>query len=255
MIDVEAESREIRERSAELAELLDGGHPVLDRTHVREVAAESRRLAREARQARQRVAAQIATGAGAPCVIGRQPPVRRVRTDPHTGRDTDPLAGRSAVTAELIQYWTHQKDVVAPAVEASYREAAERTPFREALVASARQHVSLLKSRETMLDEGGVELEASVARYDEAYVNLRQAAVDAQAISGEAETRLQSLRRIEAEAVLGDGDTERDFLANAISSVTPTGLVDPATAMPLIPDSSRATPRAKKFAWQYESAG
>jgi hypothetical protein len=250
MIDVEAESREIRERSAELAELLDGGHPVLDRTHVREVAAESRRLAREARQARQRVAAQIATGAGAPCVIGRQPPVRRVRTDPRTGRDLDPLAGKSAVTAELLAFWEHQRDIVAPAVEASYREAAERTPYQPALVASARQHVSLLKSRETMLDEGGVELEASVARYDEAYVNLRQAAVDAQAISGEAETRLQSLKRIEAEALLGDGDDERGFLANAISSVTPTGLVDPATAMPLVPDSSRATPRANQYAWQ-----
>jgi hypothetical protein len=239
-IDVEAESASLKERSAELAQLLDAGHPVVDRSHVRQALAESQRLAREARRARQEVAARVAAGLDARCVVGRQPPVRRVQTDPRTGRDLDPLGGRSAVTSELLDFWTHKRDVVAAAVESSYREAAERTPYRPALVASAKAHIGLLRTRETMLSESGVELEGAVNAYEQSFVNLRQAALDVQTdIAGPAETRLGSLRRISAEAVLGDGDDERGFLANAISQVTPTGLVDAATTMPLVPDSGR----------------
>jgi hypothetical protein len=237
-IDVEAESAALKERSAELAQLLDAGHPVVDRSQVRQVSAESQRLAKETHRARREVAARVAAGLDAGCVVGRQPPVRRVKTDPRTGRDLDPLGGRSAVTDELLRFWEHKRDVVAPAVEGQYREAAERTPLRPPLLAAARQHIALLRQREMMLSEGGVELEASLAAYEQAFVNLRQAALDVPTdISAEAITRLQSLRRIQAQAELGDGDDERGFLANAISQVTDVGLVDVATTMPLVPDS------------------
>jgi hypothetical protein len=238
VIDPESESAEYRGKSLALTELLDAGHPVVDRSQVREVSAESRRLAKEARQARQRVAAQVAAGAGAPCAIGREPPVRRVRTDPRTGRDLDPLGGRSAVTDELLRYWEHQRDTVAPAVEGSYREAAERTPYRPALVASALETISRLRERREMLPHG-VELEAAVARYDAAYTGLRQSLVDCQDIAGAAVTRLAALRRIEAEAEFGDRDIETDFLAAAISQAVEPGLVDAKTTMPLVPAGGR----------------
>jgi hypothetical protein len=250
VIDPESESAEHHEKSLALVELLDSSHPTVE--PIPAVWAEHKRLAAVAHQARQEVARRVAAGLDAGCVIGRQPPVRRVRTDQRTGRDLDPLHGASAVTDELIGFWEHQKNVLAPAVESSYREAAERTPYRPALVASAKQHIGLLRQREMMLSEGGVELEASVNGYEQAYVNLRQSAIDARDVAGEAETRLISLRRILAEAEFGDRNTEeRDFLANAISQVTPTGLVDAGSGMPMMP--GRPSP-PKKYAWQ-ESAG
>ena len=53
-----------------------------------------------------------------------------------------------------------------------------------------------------------VELEAALTRYESAYERLRVAALDAQAIAGEAMTRLRTLRRISAEAELGDASTK-----------------------------------------------
>jgi hypothetical protein len=137
--------------------------------------------------------------------------------------------------AELIKFWGHQRDVVAPAVEGQFREAAEQTPYRPALVSCVRAHVALLQQRHATLSEGGEELEAALGRYDQAYENLRMAALDAQAIAGEAMTRLASLRRISADAVLGDDGAETGFIAASVAQVTDLGLVDPRTAMPLVP--------------------
>jgi hypothetical protein len=235
VIDLEAletESEALKQRSAELTGLLDAGHPVTGGAPG--VWAESRRLGAAAHQARRDVAARVAAGLdpGAGVTVGRHPPVRQVKTD-SKGRDLDPLGGRTVITPELVAYWTYQRDVVAEAVEGVYRQAAAERPYRDALVAAARGHIELLRDRRTSLGEGGVELEAALGRYDNAFVALRQAANDARAIATEAQNRLDSLKREAASAVLGD-DVIKGFLANAFSSVSDTGLVDPDTAMPLV---------------------
>jgi hypothetical protein len=233
VVDVEGESAEVAQRSLELAELLDAGHPIVDRSEIAGVLTESRRLARETRRARGAVAARWIAGADAGVPIGHQPPIRRIRTDAR-GRDTDPLGGRAAVTPELIAYWEHRRDVVFPATEAMYRAAAERTPYREALVAASHGHIALLRERHAMLSEGGEQLEAALGRYDQAYVNLRQSAVDTQGIAGEAQERLDSLKREAAAAALGDGDTVRGFIGAVLGSMS--GLpVDPKTELPIVP--------------------
>jgi hypothetical protein len=196
--------------------------------------AEHRRLAALTHQARRDAAAKVAAGIDNPGVtIGRQPPLRRVATDPRTGRDVDPFHGAAVITPQLTEFWTNQRDVVGPSVQAQYRQAAERTPFSEAAVAAARQHVGVCRMRRTMTTEGGADVEAAVARYEQSYVNLRQQALDAQTISGDAETRLMSLRRIEADALYGDDGNERGFLAAAVSTLSEVGLVDPDTLTPL----------------------
>jgi hypothetical protein len=233
-IDVEAESAAVKARSEQLVKALDAGHPVVE--PIPAIWAERRRLAALTHQARRQVAARVAAGLDPHCVVSPQPPLRRVRTD-WRGHDLDPLHGRSAVTDELVRFWEFQRDQLGPAVEASYRTAAERTPYREPLVAAARGHLALLRERRSMLSEGGSELEAAVDRYDQAFVNLRQSALEAQHIGGEAVGRLQSLRRIEAEAELGDDNNERGFLAAAISQMSDSGLVDAGTLTPLAVES------------------
>jgi hypothetical protein len=216
VIDPENESRALKERSAELAQMLDGGHPVVESPSA--VLAESRRLGVVAHQARKVVAVKVAAGLDPGCPIGKPPAVRQVETD-QWGRDLDPLHGRAVISPELVAYWTHRRDVVAPAVEAQYREAAERTPYREALVAAAQGHISLLRERRSMLSEGGLELEAALAQYESAYVNLRQAAADSQSIATAAIDRLDSLRREEAQLFVPT-DQVTGFLASAVSQVT-----------------------------------
>jgi hypothetical protein len=237
VIDAEAESDALRQRSVDLGELLDAGHPVVGGGSLPEVA-ESRRLGQLAHQARQTAAARVAAGLDPGCVVGRQPPVRRTRTDRH-GRDLDPFHGAAVVTDELVAYWEHRRDVVAPAVEAQYRRAATDRPYREALVAAARGHIAVLRERQAMLSEGGLGLEAALARYDEAFLALRQAANDdAQTIANEAETRLASLRREAAQALVG-GDEVKGFLGATLASVTDVGVVDPDTALPLVAVDAR----------------
>jgi hypothetical protein len=232
MLDPEAESEAVKQRSAELAQLLDAGAPVVDRSGIREALAESRRLGDAANRARRDAAQRVAEGLDPGCPIGHAPPVRRVRTDPRTGRNLDPFGGRSVVTPELVAYWEHRKDVVFPAVEAMYRQAATERPYREALVAAASGQVALLRERRSMLSEGGVELEAAVMHYDEAFVALRQAANDAQSIATEAETRLASLKREAASALVGT-DEVKNFIGATLGAVLDAP-VDPDTAMPLI---------------------
>jgi hypothetical protein len=233
VVDVEGESAEVAQRSLELAELLDAGHPTVDRSEIAGVLAESRRLARETHRARGAVAARWIAGVDAGVPIGHQPPIRRIRTDAR-GRDTDPLGGRAAVTPELIAYWEHRRDVVSPATEGMYRAAAERTPYREALVAASHGHISLLRERHSMLSEGGDELEAALGRYDQAYVNIRQGAIDTQGIAGEAQERLDSLAREKAKSMLGDGDEVKGFIGAVLGTMSDLP-IDAKTELPIVP--------------------
>jgi hypothetical protein len=232
MIDLEsleAESRSLTERSRELAQLLDNSHPVVEGS-LPELA-ESKRLGLVAARARKDVAARVAAGLPAGCVIGRQPPIRRVRTDAK-GRDVDPLHGSAVVTDELVEYWTYRKNVLAGAMEQHYHSAAMNPPYSPLLVASSRQHLAILQVRD-IRGEGAQELSASLKRYDMAYSALREAANDAQHIATEAEDRLRALRREVAQAEVG-GDEVRGFLAHVASTMS--GLpVDPETALPLVP--------------------
>jgi hypothetical protein len=237
-IDPEAESLILKERSVELTEMLDAAHPTV--VAPADVWAESRRLGQVAAQARRVVASRVANGRdpGPDVTVGKAPPIRRVRTD-RRGHDLDPLHGRACITSQLLSYWTHRKDVLAPAVEGSYREAAERLPYRPALASAAQGHLGVLRERRAMLSEHGIALEASLAAYDNAYVALRQNAnSEPAAIATEAQNRLDSLRREAAEAVLG-GDQVKGLLAAAVSQVTDPGVLDADTGMPLV----RVNPR------------
>jgi hypothetical protein len=237
---LEAESEALRQRSEDLAGLLDAGHPSV--TPPGDVLAESRRLGAAAAAARKGVAARLAAGmdAGTGVTVGAVPPIRRVRTDSR-GRDLDPLHGRTVITAELVRFWEHRRDQVAAATEGSYREAAERVPYSPALVAAARGHISLLRERMTMQTEGGVQLESALKRYDDVYANLRAGAIDAQQIANQAQARLDSLEREKANAVVG-ADEVKGFIAAALSTITdlPT---DPDLGLPLVPVG--ATPPAE----------
>jgi hypothetical protein len=233
VIDPEAESQVLSERSDELAQMLDAGHPVVEQN--RAALAESERLASVARQTRSDVAARVAAGLDPGCPVGPQPAIRRVRTDAR-GRDLDPLRGRSVVSPELLAYWEHRRDVVAVAVEAQYRQAAERTPYRQALVAAAQGHIATLRERHSMHPEHGAELEAALRRYDSAYAALREAAIDAQQIAVIAEGRLASLQR-EAAATLVPRDEVKGLIGATLSTVLDLP-VDPETAMPLVPVSA-----------------
>jgi hypothetical protein len=239
VIDLEslvAESESLSQRSSDLAGLLDAGHPTV--VPPAEVLGESRRLGAVAAAARKQVASRVAAGVtpGAGVTVGRQPPVRRVQTD-RRGRDLDPLHGRTVITPELVAYWEHRRDAVASAVEGSYREAAERTPYSEALVAACRGHLAVLEGRQSRNEAGG--LVAAVRAYDDAYVALRQSAVDAQQIANQAQARLDSLEREKANAVVG-ADELKGFIAAALSTITDLP-VDPESTLPLV---DAATPAA-----------
>jgi hypothetical protein len=199
------------------------------------VLTESKRLADETHRARRQVAGRVAAGLGLPAkvVLGRTPPIRRIRTDTRTGRDLDELHGRSAVTPELLAYWQHRKDIVFPAVEAMYRAAAERKPYSEPLVSAARAHISVLRERRSMLSEGGDALEAALGAYDQSFENLRTAVIDSQDVATEAIERLASLKRLVAEAELGDGPDEKGFIAGVLGSMS--DLPIDTEGMPYVP--------------------
>jgi hypothetical protein len=228
-MNVEAESEDLRQRSLELSQLLDAGQPAVEGCAA--VLAESKRLGALASQARRDAAAKVAAGRDPGCPVGHTPPIRRIRTDGRN-RDLDPFHGKAVVTDQLLRYWEHRRDVVAPAVEGMYRAAATERPYRAALVSAVHGHMALLRERRSMLTEGGADLEASLRRYDDAYVNLRQGALDAQQIVIEAQTRLDSLKR-EAASTLGGGDNVKGFIASSIAQATDALLLDPDTSMPL----------------------
>jgi hypothetical protein len=213
-IDVEAESEALRRRSTDLAELLDAGHPVLG-PQPPEVD-ESRRLGHVANVARQQVGARVAAGKdpGEGVTVGAAPQIRRVRTD-RWGNDLDPMHGRTTITPQLVAYWEHRRDVVAVAVEGRFRQALEQNPYRPALVAAVQGHLAMLRQRRST-GEGLDVLDGALRRYDQAYANLRESALDAQHIATEAEDRLASLRREAAKLEVGDV-TQTGLIASVLA--------------------------------------
>jgi hypothetical protein len=240
MIDPVAESQELTDRSLELVRMLDDNHPVVEGMPT-DVVVESERLARAAREAKREVARKVAAGQDPGCVIGHQPPVVRV------GRVADPFHGAPVITSALLRYWEFQRDHVAVAEEARYRQAATERPYSEPLVAAAKQHLGLLMTRCSMPTEGGRELENSLRRYDESYLNLRQSANDAGSIATAARDRLASLKRAEAAALMGT-DEIKPFIANAIASVADFPMFDPNTGMPLVAVKPATEQPVKKVA-------
>ena len=222
VIDVEAESSALMQRSAELASLLAGSEPVVDRSPIRAVEEEAARLGKMARAARSYVAIQLAAGldAGVGVVVGRPPPIRRVKTDAR-GRDLDPVHGRAVITPALLAYWEHQRDVVGPTTEGAYRRAIEVCPWQPALVASVKGHLGLLGLRGSGKDEGARELHSALRQYELAYSVLRDGAHDAQNIATAARSRIAALEREAANALVGDETTTvTALIASAVSMVT-----------------------------------
>lgn len=206
-IDVEAESDALRQRSAELVALLDAGVPVVDRTSTRAVQEEAAELARAAHRARADVAKKVAAGQDPGVPMSKIPPIRRIAST-RNGRDPDAvLRGRSVITPELVAYFEHQRDTVAPATEDMYRQAVADRPYQAALVAAVRGHLALLGQRQNVESEGGEALTVALRRYDDAYSAIRENINDAHMIATVAIGRLTSIERERAAAVLGDDET------------------------------------------------
>jgi hypothetical protein len=200
MIDTEAESRALLERSQDLAAQLEAALPVVDGTMIREALAESRRLGDAAEAARAEVDRRLAAGKSPGCPLGPLGAIRKVRTLPN-GRDAEPgLRGRTPITLEIVGYHDHRRDVVAAAYRAAYTEAAERLERRPTLVAAARGHITELRRRETYLTEGGQELETALRRFLDAPVALDAGCQEADKIAVAAEQALGWLRTAPAEA-------------------------------------------------------
>jgi hypothetical protein len=147
------------------------------------------------------------------------------------------LGGRSVISPELLSFWQHRRDELAPATEASFREAAQRVPYSEALAAAARGHLAVLAGRQSR-GEGAEGLAAALKAYDDAYVALRQSAVDSQQIAIQAQARLDSLEREKANSVVG-GDQVKGFIASVLAADSDLP-VNVETGVPLTPAAGGA---------------
>jgi hypothetical protein len=259
-IDVEAEAQQYRQRSAELAGMLDAGVPTVDKSGIRQALAESKRLEGEVADARAEVSKRLARGAPAGCPVGPHLPIRPVVTD-FRGVDLDPqLRGRTPVTPQLLQFWQHRKDVVADAIRTAYTEAGERLNTQPALLAACRGHVAELRQRGAFVDEGGGQLLAALQRHQDAAELLRSGPQEADEVEGKAREALERLRSL---PMLAEMEAEQGPMALAsinswvIARVSAAidQPVDAKTGKPIPldqvkPASSRATPRAKQYAWQ-----
>jgi hypothetical protein len=202
MIDVEHESELLKQRSHDLAAQLGATVVVVDRTGIEEALAESRRLAERAAAARAAVAARLAAGQQPGAALGPFQPIRKVRTLPD-GRDPDPhLQGRVAVTAELLDFHTHRRDVVAAAYREAFARAGARLDARPALVAAAKGHLSLLRERGSFTAEGGDRLDRSLRSFLDIAGTLRAGQQEADEIAAAAEVALTQLRAAPLQAVM-----------------------------------------------------
>jgi hypothetical protein len=193
MVNPEAESAELAQRSRELTELLDASTPIVDRSGISEALSESRRLSAAAKDARAEVSKRLAKGMSAGCPLGPHGPIRRVKSLLN-GRDADPyLRGRLAVTPELERYHLQRRDVLGPAVRSAYAEAGERFDSHLALMAAARGHLAVLHARECFADEGGRELAAALARFSDAAGVLRAGMREADEIEARAHSALDEM--------------------------------------------------------------
>jgi hypothetical protein len=186
----------MRERSLELAGMLESQIPVVDKTGIREARAESSRLAGEARRARDQVAEAVRKGLPLPpgCTLGVQPPIRKVPSEPGDRRAYDTLQGRPVISEETLEHWRYRRDVVAAAVEGCYRRAAEQMPQATALTAAAKGHLAVLAQRDSYRAEAGEALEVALRALEDVAGVLRGGIVEAQEIANEASAELDRLR-------------------------------------------------------------
>jgi hypothetical protein len=200
MIDTEAESRALLERSQDLAAQLEAATPAVHDTGIREALAESQRLGDAAEAARAEVEGRLVAGKPPGCPLGPFGAIRRVRTLPN-GRDAEPgLRGRTPITPELVGYHEHRRDVVTAAYRTAYTEAAEQLERRPTLIAAARGHITELRRRETYVTEGGQELETALRRFLDTPSALQMGHHEADKIAFTAEQALGWLRTAPAEA-------------------------------------------------------
>jgi hypothetical protein len=256
-IDVEAESRALSERSTELARMLEAAIPVVDKSAIREALAESRRLALVARKARDDVAQLVRRGQSLPvgCVLGVQPPIRRVPSGAGDRRAYDVLQGRAVVTPELVDYWIHRRDVVGPAIVSAYQSAAEALTPLPPLLAAARGHIALLRQRQSFPAENGEVVLAALAHCDAARGELLAGVNDGEQISTEAVARLEILRGEGAAAkIQGHGaDWVTPWVAGKIASALELDVVDvnaPLGASPPARVSPVATRSRSTSSWR-----
>jgi hypothetical protein len=132
--------------------------PTIDASEIRAAERESRILGAKAHSARPGVAERVAVGQDPGCTLGPKPPVRR-----HPGgRDDDPiLRGQSAITPELTRCLQHRL-VLGELISSTYVAAAESFECPPALMAAAQGHLSVLRSRQAIGEEGGAELDRAV---------------------------------------------------------------------------------------------
>lgn len=221
MIDPQAESQALAERSLELAEMLDRALPVVDQGPIRTALAESRRLGLEAKHARDDVARRVAAGGEPGCPVGPQPPIRRVPST-RTGQDPDPIMrGRAVVTPELVDYWIHRRDHVGPAIVAAHQDAAAGLAELRPLLAACRGHLSMLRPRGEDEAEGGPVLRAAVAHFTDLRAALASGINDGQSVVSEAADRLGILRGEATAGKLGDQgiDWVQPWVAGRVAAV------------------------------------
>jgi hypothetical protein len=230
----------LRERSAELAAQLDAAVVTVDRSGIDQVLAESQRLDAAARAARADVSRRLAAGRQPGVPLGPVGPVRRVPEGPNGQPDGDPwLKGRVALTPELFDYWTHRRDVVAPAYRDAYLAAGAQYEARPSLLAAARGHGALLRDRESVTSEGGVELYAALRRFLDSAGSIREGVAQADEIQREAEAALERLHAAPGLAAVEDehgpmaATAVNQWIGGRISAVLGSEPVNATTGRPV----------------------
>jgi hypothetical protein len=194
-VDAVRESEEVAARSCQLTKLLNEVTVVLDRSRVDQEEARSRELLAEVSSARRRVVEAVRRGEdpGTGVVLGVVEPIRKVPSD-RAGYDAYmTLNGRDVLSDELVEYWRHRRDALAPAVRAMYVQAAESAVSTAPLRASAREHLARLRSRETMADEGGEALLGALNGLEFRFDEFHRKLLDAADIEYEASARLADI--------------------------------------------------------------
>ncbi|HEY2304190.1 MAG TPA: hypothetical protein VGH66_19980 [Acidimicrobiales bacterium] len=220
MINPEAESKAIKARSIELVHMLDECVPTVDRTPIRDAQAEARRLAGEAKRARDAVVEKVRRGQDPGVPLGLKPPIRKVHTDGR-GRDLDGvLLGRAVISKEIIRHWEFRRDVLAGAIISVHQDAAEKLPTAAPLLAAARGHLAELADRHSFKDEAGAELEAALKRFEDTRGILAEGINEGQHVADDAAAHLEGLAGEIAAAKMAERgvDTVSPFVAGRLAA-------------------------------------
>jgi hypothetical protein len=209
-VDAVRESEEVAARSRELTKLLNEVTVVPDRTEVDQEEARSKVLLAEVTAARRRVVEAVHRGEdpGPGVVLGVKEPIRKVPSDRAGYAAYMALDGRDVLSDELVEYWRHRRDSLAPAVRAMYVKAAESAASTAPLRACAREHLARLRSRETLNEEGGTALLGAVNRLEFLFNEFHLKLLDAADIEYEASARLADIDTARFKARLFERDGE-----------------------------------------------